>query len=138
MSNFNPSSARQFLVKVEGVQGFFATKTGGNVAADSTKVYNGGSLKPAIISNPPEAEDVEVTRPYDPDRDDEDMRRLLQLVGSWETTVSVTPTDTDLVAIAKPRVYPNARLVGVVEPEVDAASGDPATFGLTFAIADYR
>ena len=132
------SSARQFLVKVEGVLGFFATKQGGNVTADSTKVYDGGSLKPSIITNPPTAEDVEVTRPYDPDRDDEPMRQLLQLVGSWSTTVSVTPTDADLTAIAPPRVYPNARLVGVTEPEVGASSGDPATFGLTFAIADYR
>lgn len=132
------SSARQFLVKVEGVIGFWSTKTGGNVSSDTTPVYDGGSLKPDIISNPPTAEDVAVTRPYDPDRDDEMIRQLLQLVGSWETTVSVTPTDADLVAAAPPRVYPNARLKTVTEPEVDASSGDPAMIGLTFAIPDYR
>jgi hypothetical protein len=132
------SSARQFLVKVDTVEGFWAQKEGGNVAADSTKVYDGGNLKPDVITNPAEAEDVTVTRPFDVDRDDDVIRRLLPLVGSWETTVSVTPTDADLVAVAQPRVFPKARLVGVNEPEVDAASGDPATVGLVFAISDYR
>lgn len=132
------SSARQFLVKVEGVDGLWSTKSGGNVSADNTKVYDGGSLKPDIITNPPTAEDVSVTRPYDPDRDDEMLRRLLQLVGSWDTTVSVTPTTADLVASAPPRVYSNARLTGVTEPEVDSSSGDAAMIGLTFAISDYR
>lgn len=132
------SSARQFLVKVEGVNGFFATKTGGNVTSDSTKAYDGGSLIPDLITAPPTAENVTVTRNYDPDRDDDIMRQLLTLVGSWETTVSVTPTDADLVAVAPPRVYSNARLVGVQEPEVDANSGDPAMFGLEFAISNYR
>jgi hypothetical protein len=132
------SSARQFLVKVEGVDGFWATKTGGNVAADNTKVYDGGSLKPDIITNPPTAEDVNVTRPYDPDRDDEVLRELRQRVGSWTTTVSVTPTNADLEAVAAPTVYSEAVLTGVTEPEVDASSGDPAVCGLTFAISDYR
>jgi hypothetical protein len=132
------SSARQFLVKVEGVTGFWSTKTGGNVTADNTKVYDGGNLKPDIITNPPTAEDVTVTRPYDPDRDDIVLRNLLQLVGSWDTTVSVTPCDASLVAIAPPRVYSNARLTGVQDPEVDASSGDAAMCGLTFAIPDYR
>lgn len=132
------SSARQFLIKVEGVDGLWSTKSGGNVGADNTKVYDGGSLKPDIITNPPTAEDVTVTRPYDPQRDDEMVRALLQLVGSWSTTVSVTPTDADLVAVAPPRVYSNAVLTGVQEPEVDSSSGDAAMIGLTFAISDYR
>lgn len=132
------SSARQFLVKVEGVTGFWSTKTGGNVAADNTKVYDGGSLKPDIITNPPTAEDVSVTRPYDPDRDDEMLRQLRQLVGSWTTTVSITPTNADLEAIASPTVYSGAVLVSVTEPEVDASSGDAAMCGLGFAISDYR
>lgn len=132
------SSARQFLVKVDGIDGFWSTKSGGNVTADNTKVYDGGSLKPDIITNPPTAEDLSLTRPYDADRDDEVVRSLIQLVGSWDTTVSVTPTDADLVAIAPPRVYSNARLTGVTEPEVDSSSGDAAMIGLTFAVSDYR
>lgn len=132
------SSARQFLVKVDGVDGFWSTKSGGNVTSDNTKVYDGGSLKPDIITNPPTAEDITVTRPFDPDRDAEMVTSLLQLVGSWDTTVSVTPTNADLVAVAPPRVYSNARLTGVTEPEVDSSSGDAAMIGLTFAVSDYR
>lgn len=133
-----PSSARNFLVKVEGVDGLWSTKSGGNVSAESTKVYDGGSLKPDIITSPPTAEDVTVTRPFKPQRDDDMVRTLLQLVGSWTTTVSVTPTDSDMVALAPPRVYSNAVLTGVQEPETDASSGDAAMVGLTFAIGDYR
>jgi hypothetical protein len=132
------ASARQFLVKVEGIDGYFATKQGGNVSSDVTKAYDGGSLTPDIVTAPPTAENVTVTRHYDPDRDDTVMRTLLPLVGAWETTVSVTPTDADLVAAAPPRTYPKARLVGVTEPEVDSGSGDAAMFGLEFAIANYR
>jgi hypothetical protein len=132
------ASARQFLVKADGIEGLWATKTGGNVTSESQKVYDGGKLKPDIITNPPVAEDVTITRPWDIERDPDIATELLQLVGSWETTVSVTPTDADLIPIASPRVYPNAKLIGVSEPEVDAASGDPSVFGLTFAIPDYR
>jgi hypothetical protein len=132
------ASARQFLVKVDGVEGYWATKSGGNVTAESQKVYDGGSLKPDIITNPPTAEDVTVTRPYDTARDPDILTALLQLVGSWETTVSVTPTDANLVAVGSPRVYPGARLIGVQDPEVDASSGDPSVCGLVFAIPDYR
>jgi hypothetical protein len=132
------ASARQALVKVDGIDGLFATKTGGTVSAEATKVYDGGSLKPDVITNPPTAEDVEVTRPFDPEAHQDIITQLLQLVGSWETTVSVTPTTADMVAVATPRVYSNARLIAVVEPEVDASSGDAQTWGLTFSIPDYR
>lgn len=132
------SSARQFLVKVQGVDGYFATKQGGNVTSDVTKAYDGGSLIPDIITAPPTAENVTVTRHYDPSRDDTVLRQLIGLVGSWTTTVSVTPTDADLVAVAPPRTYPGAVLVGVTEPESDSGSGDASMFGLEFAISNYR
>lgn len=132
------SSARQFLVKVEGVDGYFATKTGGRVAAETTKAYDGGNLKPDLISAPPGAENVTLTRPYKAARDADLIRRLKPLVGSYRTTVSVTPTDASMTAVAPPEVFPDALLVGLGSPEVDASSGDPATAELEFAISDYR
>ena len=134
----NPSAQRQFLVKVSGIDGYFMSKSGGNISADVTKVYDGGSLSPDVIASPPEAEDVTVSRAFDPGRDGELLVRLRQQVGRFRTTVSVTPTDADLVAQGAATVYPNALLVGMNEPEYDSSGGDAASFELVWAIGSYR
>lgn len=128
------ASQRQFLVKVSTVDGYFASKTGGSVTADSTDVWDGGALTPAKLASPATTEDVTLTRPFDPDRDRSVINRLRPLVGRWRTTVSVQDTDADLVAIGPPTVYANALLIGLTDPEVDAASGDATTFELVFAV----
>lgn len=133
-----PSSARQFLVKVDGVEGYWSQKTGGRITAETSKTYDGGNLVPDIISAPPQAENITLTRPYKAGRDAELARRLKPLVGAFRATVSVTPTDKSMVAVAPPEVYPDALLVGFRTPDVDASSGDAATIELEFAIADYR
>lgn len=128
------AAQRQFLVKVSGVDGYFATKTGGNTSSDASDVYDGGSLTPEKLASPATSEDVACGRPYDPERDQAVIKRLRPLVGRWRTTVSVQPTDADLVAIGRATTYANALLIGCTEPEVDAGSGDAAMFELTFAI----
>lgn len=134
----NKSSQRQFLVRVDGLLGFFARKSGGNVSAEVTKSYDGGSLVPDLVSAPPNTDNITVGRTYDPDRDAADLARLRPLVGSLRTTVSVTPTDADLVAIAPPTTYSDALLVGLNEVEVDAGSGELAEYELEFAVAQVR
>lgn len=131
------SAQRQFLVKVGGIDGYFATKSGGNISADTNKVYDGGAISPDVLAGPAEAENISVSRAYDYNRDEPVLKRLRQQVGRWQTTISVTPTDRDLVAIAQPNVYPEALLVGITEPETDSASGDAATFELEFAIGAF-
>jgi hypothetical protein len=42
-------------------------------------------------------------------------------------------TDCDITITGTDRIYVNALLVGITEPEGDASSGAPATFSLTFA-----
>lgn len=129
------SAQRQFLNKVDGIDGFFAQKTGGEVSSETNKVYDGGSLSPGVVASPPETDDVVLTRPYDPDKHQELLNRLVSMVGQWYTTVTITPTTSDLrPAKVKPRVYPNALLKNVREPESDASSGDAADFELTFAV----
>jgi hypothetical protein len=127
---------RQFLVKVDGIDGYFATKSGGEVTADANKVYDGGSLVPDVLASPAEVGDITVSRPYDPDRDQPVINNALPQVGQWRTTISVTPTYGDLTAVrgVKPRVFSNALLVGLREPEPDASSGDAADLELTFAV----
>lgn len=128
------AAQRQFLVKVSTIDGYFATKTGGDTTSDASDVYDGGSLTPEKLASPATTDDVVVGRPYDPARDQQVIERLRPLVGRWRTTVSVQPTDADLVAMGKPTTYADALLIGCTSPEVDAASGDPAMFELTFAI----
>lgn len=128
------AAQRQFLVKVSGIDGYFATKTGGDTSSDASDVYDGGSLTPEKLASPATSDDITVGRPYDPERDQPVINRLRAQVGRHRTTVSVQPTDADLVAIGAPTTYANALLIGCTEPEVDAASGDPAVFELTFAV----
>lgn len=132
------SSQRQFLVKVGDIPGFFMTKTGGNISADVSKAYDGGDPDPELIASPPNVENITVTRIYDPIRDDAIIRTLRQQVGRYQTTITVTPTDRDYVAIADPAVYSPALLVGLKETDVDASSGDSAPFELEFAIGTVR
>jgi hypothetical protein len=134
---FTPSAQRQFLVKVAGIDGFFSTKTGGNISADTTKVYDGGDPTPYVLAAPAEAENVTVGRPFDPNRDSPLLARLRNRVGRDTFTVSVTPTDRDYVVIGAATVYPDALLVAVNEPEADASSGDAATLELEFAVASF-
>jgi hypothetical protein len=129
------AAQRQFLVTVDGITTPFAQKSGGEVTADATKVWDGGSTKPDVIAAPAEVGDLTLTRPYDPLRDQEVLNRLILLVGQWRTTISIQPAESNLVAAhVKARVYPEALLIGVREPEVDASSGDAADYELTFAV----
>lgn len=129
---------RQFLVKIDGISGgwdYWATKSGGEITADSNKVWDGGSLVADVLASPPEVGDLTIARPYDPDRDQQILNQLITQVGQWRTTISVTPTYGDLTAAkVKPRVYSNVLLTGVREPEPDASSGDASDYELTFAV----
>lgn len=131
------SAQRQFLVKVSGIDGYFASKSGGNISADTNKVYDGGSDTPDVLAGPAEAENVTVSRSYDLQRDEPVLRRLRKRVGKETVTLTVTPTDRDLIAVGTPQVYSDALLVSITEPETDASSGDAATYELEYAIGSY-
>jgi hypothetical protein len=130
------SSQRQFLITVSSVAGYFMSKNGGNVTSDSTKVYDGGAVVPQIITGPKEVENLTVSRAYDQNRDAPILERLRPQVGRFTTSITVQPTDADLVAVGKSSVYADAVLVGITEPEYESSSGDVAMFELEFAITN--
>lgn len=132
------SAQRQFLAKVDGIDGFFNNKTGGNLSADASKIFNGGEVDPEVLSSPAQAGDVTVGRGYKPLRDDPILKRLRAQVGKFRTTVSTTPTDEDLVPIGDPVVYSNALLIALNEPEYAADSGDAARYELVFAVGSVK
>jgi hypothetical protein len=129
------SAKRQFLTKVDGIEGYWAQRTGGEISADTNKVFDGGSLRPDVLSGPAQVDDIVVTRPYDPARDQVLLNQLKSRVGTWRTTVSQTPTETDLTVSKVPGdVYPDALLIKVKPPESDSGSSDAAELELTFAV----
>ena len=127
-------SQRQFLVNVSGIAGNFQTKSGGETSSETTKNYDGGSLNAEVLASPAETDNITVSRAYDYLRDSQAHRDARKKVGRWRTTISVTPTNEDLVAMGTPTTYPNALLVRVSEPDVDSSSGDVAMFELEFAV----
>lgn len=132
------SSQRQALVKAQGIEGYFMTKTGGNITAEVTKAYDGGSSVPDLIAAPKDVDNVTISRGFDPIRDGQLLRVLRGKVGVFQTTLTVTPTDRDYATVDEPIVYAPALLVGVTDIEVDAASGDLQTYELVFAVGDVR
>lgn len=137
-TNFRPAAQRQSLVKVSGIDGYFLTKTGGDTSSDTSKVYDGGNPTPAVIASPAETDNITVSRGWDNNRDNPLLRRLRPLVGKFRATVSVTPTDEDLVAQGEPTVYSDALLVRMTDPEADGSSGDAKMFELEFAIGSVQ
>jgi hypothetical protein len=129
-----PASQKMFLVNVSGIPGYFDTKSGGETSSETSKHYDGGSLIPDVLAAPAETDNITVSRSWKFSRDFAAHRAARKQVGRWRTTVSVTPTDEDLVAVGEPTTYTDALLVRVSEPEYDSSSGDPATFELEFAV----
>lgn len=130
-------SKRSFLVTVAGFDGFWAQKQGGGIGSDVTRVFDGGNPQPDLIGGYPSAENITVTRPFDPDRDGEALAYAKRGVGSLRLTVSITPTDADMVATGRSEVYSDALLVKVTPPDTDASSSDAAMWELELAPGVY-
>lgn len=128
-----PSSARQFLITVSTIEGYWARKQGGETAADSAKAWDGGSLTPSVLMGPASTGDVTLERPYRVERDASVVARLRRVVGRSSHTITVQPTDIDLVPVGAPEVY-NGVLMRVRSPEPNAAEGGAATVELVFAV----
>lgn len=130
-----PNAAREFLVTVSGIEGYWARKQGGATASDASKVWDGGSLRPTVLTAPATTEDVTVTRPFRVERDAPLLAALKRVVGRSSHTITITPTDRDLVPSGQPENYVGV-LRSVSGPDTDAGSGDGANIELVFAIED--
>ncbi len=124
----------------------FAQVSGGEITAAVEKVYAGGAQFPEVLCAPYEIGDITVTAHMD-DYDEQSSEaggagvavKLAQLrnkVGRVYYTLNVFLTDCDITVTGTDRIYSEALLVGITEPEGDASSGAPATFSLTFACQD--
>lgn len=133
MTNPDPSFAqRQFLWSVQGIEGYFATKAGGDTTASTADAFNGGDPTPEKLGSNPVTGNITLTRPYKASlRAVED--RLTPQVGDWRSTLVGVDRDKAGIPVGKPRTYPNALLVRCKGVDYDESSGEPTNFELEFA-----
>lgn len=123
---------------------YFAQISGGEITASVEKIYEGKSVRPTVICAPSEIGDITLTAHYDDDRNEsalatgiaDKIAKLRPLVGRARYDITVQTFDCDLAVPGLDRVYSNALLVGITEPDGDSSSGAPSTFALTFAVED--
>lgn len=127
------STQRQFLITVEGLPDYYATQTGGEVTAETSQHYDGGTDVADVLAGPRQTSNLVCGRGYDALRDQPIIDRLEKLVGRWRTTVTKQPCDADWTPIGPPKPYPNSLLVRVTNPEADANSSSVSTYELEFA-----
>lgn len=116
------------------LSGYFAQVSGGEITASVEKIYTGGNPFPETLCAPSEVGDITLTKHYDADLRTT-LNSLRTKVGRAYYEIKIYDTDCDLKNSQSERVYAQALLVGLSEPEGDASSGAPATFALTFAIS---
>lgn len=120
----------------------FAQVSGGEITASVEKIYTGGSLFPTVLCAPYEIGDITLTAHYDDDVTNADdyngiarkLQDLRSMVGKAYYNITVATYDCDIRLRGNDRIYNNALLVGLTEPDGDSSSGAPATFALTFSI----
>lgn len=133
------STKRQFLVTVEGadkgkgIPGKWRISSGGGISAEVTKDYSGGSHKPDLLGGLPQAEDMELTRTFEPFRDLEVIKSLRSKVGRTWYNITKQPTDANFGVFDSSTITYRALLIGVSEVDSDAGSSDAAEFTLKFA-----
>jgi hypothetical protein len=128
------ATQRQIVASVRRINGYFAQVSGGEISSAAEKVFDGGSLTPETLTGVRDIGNVTVSRPYAPVEDAPVLRSLRSQVGRWRSDIVVQDHDADLVPIGPPRVYNDAVLIGLTEPDGDAASGSAASFSLTFSV----
>lgn len=131
-----PLNQSDFLVFVDGIDGAWATASGGETTSEVRRVWDGGAASPSLTSGKPETSDLVVSRPYRPERDHALYKRLIGKVGKLRSTATKFYT-VDGVAQENPVVL-EVLLRGVTAPEHDAASAETGRLQTTWAVGEVR
>jgi len=138
VASINPSANGNTQVPpapgTDGGLNYFAQVTGGEITASVEKIYIGGKLFPEVLCAPAEIGDITVTRHYDHATDGVFLNGIRQMVGRAYYDITVDELNCNVATPELRRTYSQALLVGLTEPDGDAASGAPATYSLTFSI----
>ena len=118
----------------------FAQVSGGEITASVEKIYEGGKSRPTVLCAPAEIGDITVTAHYDDDAAvgglQSAIRTVRQFVGVGFYDLTIQTYNCGLSDKKNDRIYKDALLVGLTEPDGDSSSGAPTTFALTFSISD--
>lgn len=127
------TTKRNFITTILGVTGTWSTSTGGTLNSDVTRDYDGGAAVPDLIGGAPTADDLELSRSFDPVRDLPLLEKLRKEVGRGRYTITKQPTDANFTKVGKPLTYANCLLLSVNDPESDANSSDVTPITVKFA-----
>jgi hypothetical protein len=130
------ATQRQFLWSIDGCPGYWQQKTGGDVEAPVTVVWNGGADRPQKLGGPPDATDIVLTQAYRPQMHREARDTFKRGAGFLRVGVHGIELDANGQAIGDPITYPLALLVKVTEPPADFASGAQSDWSVTVALGD--
>lgn len=126
------ASESDFLVKVVGIEGLWATRTGGDTPTDVSQVFNGGEDYATPVIGKKKPSNLVLTRPYDPRRDQQLSLELRRRQGSFRRTITQQPTLTDGTIVASPTTWIDCILINVKDPETNSGSSGAAMIELTF------
>lgn len=136
-SNAEPPPAFQ---SATGSNFLFAQVSGGEITASVEKIYEGGAKRPTVLCAPAEIGDITLTAHYDDDTGTQGIstaiKKLRQFVGVGFYDITVQTFNCGLTSNSNDRLYRDALLVGLTEPDGDSSSGAPTTFALTFSVSD--
>lgn len=127
------ASEWQALITITGIPGTFGIYSGGARNAETRSEFDGGSTESETSADRPAYEDLVVSRGFRPNRDSLIRKTLDAQVGRLRTTVTVQPTDVDMVPVGQPDVY-TVLLKGVSPPPGNANSTNTARLELRFAV----
>jgi len=126
--------------QVAGSDFLFAQVSGGEITASVEKIYEGGKSKPTVLCAPSEIGDITLTAHYDDDQSANGLglaiKKVRQYVGIGFYNITIKTYNCGLTSSANDRVYKDALLVGLTEPDGDSSSGAPSTFALTFSVSE--
>lgn len=118
----------------------FAQVSGGEITASVEKIYEGGKTRPTVLCAPAEIGDITLTAHYDDSETASSIYTAIktarQFVGVGFYNITVQVFNCGLSSKKNDRVYNDALLVGLTEPDGDSSSGAPTTFALTFSVSD--
>ncbi|QGZ17118.1 tail tube protein [Arthrobacter phage DrYang] len=127
------TTKRNFISTILGIPGTWSTHTGGALNSDVVRDYDGGATTPDLIGGAPTADDLELSRAFDPVRDLPLLEKLRKEVGRGRYTITKQPTDANMTKVGKPLTYANCLLLSVNDPESDSNSSDTSPITVKFA-----
>lgn len=129
------SAQRQHAVTIAGIDGVWATATGGDSSVSVAESWNGGAKVPDITLGRKVVGNVTVDRPFSSQRDRAVCRLIENLMGTaWSTTITDQDLDANDQAIGDPVVYTGCTPIKITPPVYDTEKADGSRVSIEFRV----